>query len=468
MPYPTPPRTPRRNAVARRGGSSIASRVAAQAAINAVSAFSPSAGTALRVARTIRQAYNMYNKRRATKKSGASQSAVQSAGLGSHWGGHSTGYYQGKFRKPTSRVKGLEKLQNYYMSTGTGKNIEIEGKVDDVDCVYVGHSTYCFSEMAANLCTAMLRKLFKKAGFDVEHVHQELPLYSHDNADGFKVQLVRLNGDGSKSVAEYITVDNDTLNSIAITNTWSGLSQKMFEIIQAAIDPPGVNAEFESLILYSSDRNGVATNWRLASELDLRREKVEMYISSELTVQNRTKTADGGSTSTDTIDNQPLKGKLYQVRGGIPKMKIQGRPGLNYITDKGVILQQAIDLTPSGLFKEPPPRSIFSNVTGTSYVSLDPGTIKKTRIAHKYQGYFNYFIQRVLNMTIYTNSGTTISNAKGKAQFIALEERLNSGSANKITVCYEIDQKVFCKLKTTKKPTALPDYGTSTYNNVTA
>lgn len=374
------------------------------------------------------------------------------------WSGVSTGFYLGKFRKPQRKLRGVTKKLAKYQSRGFVSTKEIHGKVDDADCVYVGHSTFDPVQIADCVAIALVRKLFKKAGFDMDSPDQELPLFDAGNADGFKIDVVQINSAGVPATFSYTTVDNDTCRKVALS-TGLNLGNRFQGVMQNTD-----TVDYERITLYSSDRNGVSTNWRLAAEIDLRREVLEISVASELHVQNRTKT-DSGSTSTDAVDNQPLKGYLYQFAGGVPKSKTYGDSGLNNSLQNGVLLVQAVDCSPAQLYKEPPNPKTWNNCIKSSSVMLPPGGMKKTQLYSKWRGYFNNLLSGKLKYII---NGVRVNYAPGKMQLIALEERLNSGSLNLITVQYECDRKTMVNLITTKKPIALADFSSVTYNNTTA
>lgn len=378
---------------------------------------------------------------------------------GKAWFGMSTGYYKGKFRK-TSR-RGAKNAFDKYMNYGFVSTKEVFGKVDDADCVYLGHSTWDVNELSRSISYSLVRKLVKKAGFDPDQPTQELPFYAYNDSDGFKIAWTRISVAGIIQPTEYVIPNDATVTSVAEN---SGLRQQIQDTMDSEFQ--GSNrGNWDRIALYSSDRNGVSTNWRLAAELNLKREVLDVMVKSEFTVQNRTKSAVAGSSSTDIIDNQPLKGYLYQFAGAVPQTKQMGTDGLNRISfNGGIILQQSVDLNPSTLYKEPPVPKFFNNCYKASYVSLDPGYIKKSVVVSKWRGYFNNLISGKL---MARTNGSLVSYAPGKCQLFALEERLNSGSTNLITVNYECDRKIGAVFYTTKNPSSLSDYESLEINNVT-
>lgn len=396
---------------------------------------------------------------RPRKRSHAANKKKSMSRGGKQWSGVSTHFYKGNFKKPRRKPSRGTATLTQYQSKGYLLNSEIFGRVDDADCVYVGHSTYDLNGLSQVISCSIIRKLFKKAGFDTDLPDQELPLFAFNNADGFRVQWERIALNGTIVTTSYVTVDGDNIRSVASASL---LANQIREAMEAN---DSVNrGDFDRIALYSSDRNGLDTNWRLAAELSLKREVLDIYVKSELTVQNRTKSATTGNTSTDSVDNQPLKGYMYEFTGGVPTMKTMGRNGLNRIPVNGVVLVQAVDTNPAPLYREPPVPKTFSNCYKSSYCKLDPGSLKKTVIYSKWRGYFNNLIGGKLKSV---TDGISMTYAPGKAQMLALEERLNSGSTNLITVNYEAQRSIGAVLYTTKQPVMLADFAQIEFNNVT-
>lgn len=459
--YRTPARRPaQRNTRPRRGAGRRVLEQAVRMGVRQVPGGSL-ALTAYDAARTIQRAYR---KRQNSRRKSGKMTALNAGAprrFGKAWHGVSTGKYAGKFAKPVRGLPREAQAMVPYQNQGFVACEEVYGKVDDLDCVYVGHTTYQPTNLAFVIAMATLRKAFKKAGFNVDSPDQELMLYDYINADGFKLEWLRVRADGTVVANTYITVDNDTLRTV--TNN-SGFFTEIRDAM--AVEAGSTRGAFQVMNIYSSDRNGVSTNWRLAASLNLLREVVDIKVLSTLTVQNRTKSASGAS-STDVVDNQPLHGYLYHFAGGVPQCKqidLQLNKLCRVRYGSAIILEQSVDLVPAQLFKEPPNPKIFNNCHKSAAVKLEPGDMKKTYLESTWRGYFNNIVLgKLLNRT----GNGYMQFAPGKVQLLALEERLNSGSTNPVTVNYECDRKTGVMLITTKNPTALAEYSSQEINNVT-
>lgn len=401
--------------------------------------------------------------------------------------GVSTGYYRGRVkarRVKRGRVKGFkkEKVKYLYQKHGWFQNVETHGKIDDPDCVFVGQSTYEIDTLANVITIALLRKLFQKAGFTFDTPDYVIPVNTLEEtvppgalikqSFGCTLQWVRYNNTsltGGQSFHSYNLADNETLQTIASTATLKT------QIADALYNFDGNNrSQFEKIALYaraSTNLTGgateeVATSRRLIAQLNLKEEIVKYYSTSTIHIQNRTKSAEGGSTDTTTIDNQPLKGYLFEFKSGLPDSKIYRDP-LTKSTVGGLILTRGAQLGPK--FREPMVKEYFNNVSKIGKIRLNPGDIKHYTISFKKSAFFNDFIDKMVsrsNPNVLVPSGV-MAKAPGRCQLMALEETLNSGSTNKITVNYEAEKGIGVFFKTSRKKFMIMGHEDKEINNIT-
>lgn len=410
---------------------------------------------AVQAARTIQKAYRAYKAGRTPMARGTTHQASRLA----RYSGVSTGKYRGLFKKPR-RPKGGKGGNLKYLKTGSMLTKEIYGSIDDADVVMLGHSTFPRSELAKVIAEATLRKLFAKAGFVADAVDQEIPAFAYNDADGFQVSIVRVK-EGTITPTTYFTINNDTIATVAVNCGLIGFLET------AMISNGNSGLDFDRIALYTSDRNGVATNTRLAAELNLRTEVLELKVSSAMTIQNRTKSATG-STSTDVIDNQPLRGYLYQCAGSVPQTTTMGRNVINTMELTGLqLIRGAEAATVSGGYLEPVHPKTFTNCYKSSRVSLQPGDIKKSYITSVWKGYWNNLVVGKLQARLNNVAPDSYSYAPGKCQVFALEEILNSGSTNKITCNYELERKIGAVLYKSKTAPMVPPFEQVRVDNLT-
>jgi len=383
------------------------------------------------------------------------------------WSGVSTGRYKGRFRKPR-KVK--TSLLSKSLQKGFAETSEYFGRVEDPECVYIGHST-CDVQAYANTISAMfIRDLFKKAGYNIANRLEELNLFGWDNSDGFKLEFV-IQGDttggtalGAFGVSSYITTDNLTLTQIA--QNFNGFNVWMFNYLDNNNTGSTANQIPLKLILYSSDRNALETNWRMASQIDLTYQHITFHAKSTLVVQNRTSAAGAatGDKNADRIDNQPLSGKLFHFNQATPRLgqnhtSIQQ---LQAIPTRGNMLVRAAEMT-DGSLQNSPHAKLWTNCTKSSNILIQPGDMKQSIISHTFSGRLLTVLNRMRKKAIF--NGEVIGGA-GKFELVQLEEKLRTVSTNPVTVQYERKLELMCYSKKTKSPALTQTLAVVELNNI--
>lgn len=274
-----------------------------QKSLNAALQTIPYGKQAVAAAKVIQGAWRGY---KYVKKFANKRTQAPSVKKGSgKWSGRSTGIYKGKFKK-LKKVKKNTPMMTA-ASKGYVKTAETYGRMEDSQAVYLTHSSYHYELIMTAILGAALRKLFIKAGVVINDANEELPLYDTINSDGFKVIMSRLNMvDGTTSQIEYITTNDITLSDIA--NNWTAGRNYIGDYMMSI-----VSAFPCQMLLYQSDRNGIDTNWRLASRIDLMNEKINIITSSHVLIQNRSAGDNAGvgeKYQLDRVDSQPVNVKF--------------------------------------------------------------------------------------------------------------------------------------------------------------
>lgn len=396
-------------------------------------------------------AYKSYRTRKMIRRKTYSTKRIRKG----MFGGMSTGFYVGKFKKPGSAKRG-QGLEKQCQKKGHLINLEVHGDVADPDCVYITHSTYSVAQYAKVMAYALIRKLFVKGGFNPDSVDQEVPFADYNDGYGMKIQYILKNGSGATFPTSYTTVNDDTVSTILLPTRLP-----LIDSIAALLTNYTTGEYLERLQMYSRDGN----EWRLKTELNLEREVITMYASSDLVIQNRTKgAATGAGAELERVDNQPLRGFTYICAGGVPKTQTMGVTPLDTVDVTGVQLVRAAELNSS--LKEPPVPNYFINCYKRGAVQLEPGQMKSASIYKKFRGFFNDVIGRMRNSGVGSGISAKSQIVDGKCQIFALEERLNSGSLNNITVSYEVQKRYGCFFTTSKKSIMLASYDFNVQSNV--
>jgi len=371
--------------------------------------------------------------------------------------GVSTASYAGKFRK--ARKHRVTKV-DMYQSKGSGSSIENHGKVADPDCIYVGHSTLCRDEIVRVMLRSILRKLLVGGiGFDADSYDQEIPYNAYN--EGTKYMLMKwiwIETDGVTNVNSYtFPTNNATINSVTTALMGSG---GLGAQLVAAMSGQGFE-QLERVSLYTAE----TPDHQLAFEMNMKNHIVDLLFKSSLKIQNRTKAAESGSSSTDVIDNQPVVGYRYVGTGACPRTK-QMFFASQLVDRHGVYLNTAAQLNATAPvagplqateFKEPLNPKIFSNVYRSSRISLQPGQIKKGFISYTLKGYFNNILRR-LQVREKTTGNQQLVSGPGKFEIYSFEEVINTGITNPITIQYEQQLDIYCKFIKGKTPVILNKY----------
>ena len=367
------------------------------------------------------------------------------------------GTYQGKFK--LSAGAAFKGLRDQYQKQGCCFIIETFGAVADPDLVYIGHSSWNAAAVINAIAGALLRKLFRVGcRLDPQTTYEVLSLSSPDasGSAGFIINYEwRLAAGGETRVAVVIPA-NSSIDTLINYVAPGPIAISLYNLISSQLkdNNPSILTKIR---LYQENH--------LLYEMNLEKEVLHLAMSSHMVVQNRTKSV-SGSSSTDLIDTQPLKGPVYEFTIGTPKIKAETPIRLNQMENEGIILARASQFGGSDVtaYKEPPVKKLFQNCNKSAYVRLNPGALKSMTVGADMKGYFN----NVLFKLRYNTQDTQTKQCFGKSQLVCLEEELNSGSANNISVHYECQHIAGASLVTTKNGNMQPGYAASEVNNVPA
>jgi len=354
-----------------------------------------------------------------------------------------------------------------YLNGGFNVLTEVNGKVSDVDCVYVGHSSHTPTLVRELVMYAILRKLWKKASIDVTGVNEILfctnqgatslpPAYS---SVGWRIKLNRYN-----PVAEtyesynYDTKTGETIKIICgdqangVAPQWTDFANVVAGVMTGSFSTYNAGnslniTEMVNIQLYSLISG---TNYVLVGDLDLKDERVHFKTNSLLKVQNRSKAEGGGVEATD-VANNPLVGYLYHFRHATPDSNMENADELTYsegltgaMTVRGV---DAGDLDYNEMLKEPPSPKFFNNCSFAKRVTLSPGRVIFDRVSYVTSAPIYGFLSEAGGGTDNSGNGR-FRRLKGTCGMFALEDMINVNAEENIVVAYEINRNTMCYLST--------------------
>lgn len=377
-----------------------------------------------------------------------------------------SGGYAGKFAM--SAQKSSKGLRDKFQKYGAVAIEENYGSVADPDILYLGQSTYNIDVIVNVIAVALLRKLFRVGcKVDVKTFYEELPLIGV-NPDsgpyGFKILYRTRDSDGTYFDYLHNIPNDSSLNTLA-TRTENGF--RLIDSLRQAMVEENPKVLVKVLLFLTDEPAGTqsASN-KLVYQMDLNTEVLEITMSSHMVIQNRTRSASAGSNEITVVDAQPLKGPVYEFSTGVPKIKGEGPYLLGVCRPQGLILVRGAELGGTDIvsYREPPVKNTFQNVVKSGYVRLGPGAMKSMVCASTCKGFFG----NVLYKLRYNNDSGVVSRSYGKSQMVCLEEELNSGSANNMTISYECQHISGAQLTTTLSPNMQPGFASSEQSNLPA
>jgi len=356
-----------------------------------------------------------------------------------------TGKYGGKFSKLRKYKK--TKIDNL-LQRGYGRVTEVKGSVSGVDSVYLGVTSMYLGSLADVVGTAVLRKLFKKCGYDISDPNANLELSNNLDTDSAKYRVVRKMEDGSGTTVNvtYDFVAAESLNSLTVN---SGFSTSIVDYAQ------GTNSNI-CVKVYLARLAGTL-DWIQLGSLELVNELVDVQMKTKVSIQNRT-AATNGSFDTDRIDSQPLVGKTYKFVRSTPIVNHVGNVGVApdmtslfekwYNNTGGIHLIS--DQSPGfdSVLKKLPSPVYFNNCKSATTSKLEPGEIKDLTVTNNYTMYYQNFVKKLAWQSIGATAPTKRAQKVGDCVLFGFEERMDSGSAFNITIQYEAENRIAACLKT--------------------
>lgn len=382
--------------------------------------------------------------------------------------GISNAKYVGRFKKP-KKMKRKKSVEQKSLQKGYHKTEEQWGYVTDPHCAYITHSTYMYDTFARCIAGAILRRLFENAGVKLSSKTQVMQLFSGSqtsdispNGVEYWITVERTNPNtNTQTLGNHILMQDDSLERLVSGSTGNNQCLVLIDAIKAYLDTSVTQWEINKIYLTRIPQGVGAAPQEVIATLDLREVHINLYSSSHLKVQNRTKgdLAGEGVDDADRVDNQPLSGKIYSFKHGEPRLRTQffysldannsfnlaTNPeryvvGLNSVSDSGINLIKSSDVK-FDQFREPPNPRFFSNCNKVSSIKLNPGDIKDCYITWKTSGKLMNVMKR---LRVGARSSGQNAQLIGKCQTLVMEELLRTDSGNPIVMQYERQNKVGC------------------------
>lgn len=395
---------------------------------------------------------------RSTSRGTARYSDIMTSGNGySGSFARRSGRYKGRFRRRRKRRVKKPKTLGQIKSEGCIETTEIFGEINDPDCVYIGYTAYSPIIVLNNVAKCVVKDLFGKAGIRVTNNNSPIIDMSGLSFD----IVVTIYADDETSL--YVNTWTTGTNTYADIEVW--LSGRLRIIAEEDSSSAAVNTRnIKRIALSYVVESGVQP---VHAVLYFDEMTVHCASYNELKVQNRSLSATG-SSSTDTVNNNPLQGKIYdfstQPRTAIEYM----RPIMIFDASTGILLSRAAQFNDIANMKEPPSGRIFNNTKKTDKIVLQAGEIKKGNLYYKKSMPFIKFIKDLCLRQAGAEGvyGTTMTFVKCPTQIIALEDVLNVNLGNLITCAYELNRQTGITITYKKKKVQSQGYSTVSISNL--
>lgn len=345
--------------------------------------------------------------------------------------------YAGRFKKPkkpkkdffgTCKVRGYVVRQEVFGRWGT----EPHG-------VYFYVSTFAKDLIAKALYGAFVRRVLAKAGISLGATRQEIPGIDYNNSDGLQFEYRVLN-----QITGAITLvgTQSTLGDDSIVDVVDDAPAAIMNSIRAWLAGDRGNMP-HSLVFFRQEVSGLGDP-HMHATLELQDASFYVAVKAVCTVQNRTKGEITDGNNSDVVDNQPVKGYVYQFKHGDPRLKQTGvSPNMNFVErvpDNGTALVGASSLGSD--FDEPPKANWWQNCNKIAAVRLQAGQSKTFGITHVYKGTFKNHRQFASQTSVNHNVGCS-----GRSVMLGLTEVLRTSNAELLSFKYEHEHVVGAYVK---------------------
>jgi len=375
-------------------------------------------------------------------------------------------------RKTVNRKKNKKRdFKAMALSKGSYRTTEQYGNVTSQDCVYIAHSSGHLLEMSESIAGSVLRKLLDKAGFKINQLFRKLDASN----PGAGLNVLPLSGGLRFSYNTMVPITGETFTYVYdptgtnnfgdILNNFTDFKTHIYNVLKGE-NAGGAKIEDEpyKVALFKQDTNNLGIQeWRLAAELFLEDLTIELQIGSHLVVQNRTQAANAsaGVNDADRIDNQPLKGWMFDFKHADPRVRVGGgtsaADGLgqtnqifNNMPQAGINLIRGNQFGPSN---EPLHSKYFANSLNAMPITLAAGEMRKTSFYYHTKG---KLVNLLKKLRCHSFIGGAYTGQVGKSQMISFEETMRTSSSNLVNIAYEREYTIGSICRYSYSDTPLP------------
>lgn len=340
-------------------------------------------------------------------------------------------------------------------SNGAVLKTEVGQLKTDANCVFVGHGLAVTTAMRTVL-TAIIRKLYKKAGYDYDTEFETTEFKPAGGApsNNFIVQFYyRRHAQEQYSFLNITASNQSTLAGI--------VSSVLAQIAAITVSNTDENKiEIPMMQLYNEDAQLLAT---------LRTEDVivTLNFTSTINIQNQTLGAGASDDLEGDVTNNPVQGKIYTGTGNGSSLKFSNGQSTD-VTDSGLApyafsrsgyiwYDRAGLLEPQNeLLNRPPPAAVFTKQVSQQKIVLNPGEVKRFTIQRSLTKSFTQILQDfypvVKSAEAVSSDVAKFPVSWGSFQVFALDKMCRTGSGSSlISIGIEVNGTYSATLSTRKR-----------------
>lgn len=272
-----------------------------------------------------------------------------------------------------------------FNKTGVCYYEENQGTVTDKRAVYVMSGVIGHKAFLTNVICALLKKLIEQAGIRVVGYNDPINFKGFGSSGSvnneYLIQLIFYDS-AAGSYTAFTTADTTSYGTLA---TLAARFYNNFENWSGGYTnapPTGNNNNTLELFSFIMFQGMSTTNNLTVSELRFNECYVDVQAKLSMKIQNRS-ASDTGSTDAEDVSNQPIVGRLTELRG-VPICKSQD-------ILQSVSAQTKFQLMPNDIgvrsfraeantmldFYHVPSRGYFANSTMSEPIRLNPGVVKQ-------------------------------------------------------------------------------------------
>ena len=371
----------------------------------------------------------------------------------------------GRFPRP-NKMKALDKYAMY----GFRQSQEVYGTVTHKDVAYLGVMSAHINSVGEAVGAALIRRIMK-THYQVEYsdINQAIAAAQPGPTSPLDIyfwyEQVDAAGVVSRQQGPRFIVGTQTCKQFA---SWFSLNVWAAELFNHHSTAHGQYTHLYGYELTHID--GVDTRPTQIFQLD--NVKLHVYQSCKMLIQNTTP-SDNGSRDGDSIDANPIQGRLFKFKGLVPDIRDNNDTfGFNALeNDRNSIAAGNGDgilipnVNPTNSWRGVPGMDVFKNCMGYSKVSLQPGEIKHFKIKFNFVGSIVDLMKGMyFGNNRVVNGATNTLNRMGTCIMFALEKTVRTGTADDVVVNWHIDREVGAYWGTKKRVVMRKDFALSTYN----